>query len=193
MKLRSILQTNIQWLTETIKLLPMAAKDYATMKHVGQYRKFAGEAYVEHPKRVAEIVRKFKSSSRLDSLIKAALLHDTIEDTNTTAHDLQMMYGGLVASLVKELTSDKAGIEKMGKADYLAHKMETMSSWALVIKLADRLDNVSDLKVASKKFGDKYSRETRVILNSLRKKRKLSGTQLEIVKAIYKKVRQAGY
>ncbi|MBT7350514.1 HD domain-containing protein [candidate division WWE3 bacterium] len=178
---------------EAIKLLPMHAKDYATMKHKGQYRKFAGEEYVEHPKRVATIIRRYKKSHQLDQLVKAALLHDTIEDTNTTSHDLKMMYGALVASLVKELTSDDDGIQQKGKTQYLSDKMAIMSSWALVIKLADRLDNVSDLKTASKKFGDKYSKETRIILNTLRKKRKLSGTQMKIVKAIYKKVREAGY
>ena len=176
---------------EAIKLLPMHAKDYATIKHKGQYRKFAGEEYVEHPKRVAAIIRKYKKSHQLDALVKAALLHDTIEDTNTTSHDLKMMYGALVASLVKELTSDDDGVKQKGKSQYLSDKMTTMSSWALVIKLADRLDNVGDLKTASDKFRIKYSKETRIILNNLRKKRKLSGTQMKIVKAIYKKVREA--
>lgn len=56
------------------------AKDYATKQHKGTYRKVKGEPYVEHPKRVADLVRKYKKSHRIDDLIQAALLHDTIEE-----------------------------------------------------------------------------------------------------------------
>ena len=63
-----------------------------------------------------------------------------------------------------------------------------MSSWALAIKLADRLDNVSDLKQQSKEFRKKYTQETKYILKSL-KKRKLSQTQKKLIKQIKKHLR----
>ena len=57
-------------------------------------------------------------------LIAAAHLHDTIEDTNTTEQDIKKLFGGLVASLVKELTSDKEKISQIGKTQYLLNKMK---------------------------------------------------------------------
>ncbi|MFW6281358.1 MAG: HD domain-containing protein [bacterium] len=169
----------------------MDAYRHAANAHKGVTRKFAGEPYINHPKRVAQIVKKFKGdSSKIDDLIKAALLHDTVEDTDTTLKDLEKLFGGLVASLVKELTSNKKEIEKKGKAEYLADKMINMSSWALVIKLSDRLDNVGDFKTASPKFVEKYKKETEQILEKLKKERKLTGTQKRIIKAIEDKMKE---
>jgi (p)ppGpp synthase/HD superfamily hydrolase len=65
-----------------------------------------------------------------------------------------------------------------------------MSSWGLVIKLADRLDNVSDLKDASEKFREKYSKETKYILNQLEKNRELTKTQNKIMREIKKKLKE---
>lgn len=166
------------------------AREYAEKQHKGAYRKFAGEPYVEHPKRVAKFVKKFKRSHKLDDLISAALLHDTIEDTDTTEEDLEKMFGGLVSSLVKELSSDEEELKKMGKKEYLAKKMTGMSSWGLVIKLADRLDNVSDLKNASESFQKKYANETYYILKQLNKNRDLSDTQKKIMREIKKKLKE---
>ena len=161
---------------------------YATKAHKGQTRS-DGTPYISHPVRVANFVKQFKKSHRIDALIKAAHLHDTIEDTDTTAEDLEKLFGGLVASLVKELTTDEIEKEKIGKTAYLTKKMSGMSSWALVIKLADRLDNVQDLRVAhTKKWADKYSKQTQDILDGLEKGRKLSASHKKIVAAIRKKL-----
>jgi len=160
------------------------AKELATKKHEGQNRTFTKEPYVEHPKRVAEIVREFKSSHKIAKLLSASYLHDTIEDTDTTEEELKKLFGGLVSSLVKELSSDDAEIKRLGKGEYLSQKMIGMSSWALVIKLADRLDNVSDLDKTSDKFRARYTKETLLILDSLEKNRKLSGTQKKLVDKI---------
>jgi (p)ppGpp synthase/HD superfamily hydrolase len=178
------------WLLES---LPKSALNFARQKHAGQKRKFSGQDYIEHPKGVAKIVKQFKKSHRLDQLIKAALLHDTREDTDTTEEELRDLFGGLIASLVKELTSDKEESKRQGKATYLSNKMIAMSSWALVIKLADRLQNVGDLATASPAWAKKYSKETRTILYRLKMERKLSATQDRLVKAIYRKMESAGY
>ena len=74
-----------------------------------------------------------------------------------------------MAKLVKELTSVKQDVVKIGKADYLLKKMMNMTSDALLIKLSDRLDNVSDFRFASKKFRDKYIKETFYILQNLKR------------------------
>ena len=165
------------------------ANKLAEKKHAGQVRKFDKEAYVKHPQRVAAILRKYKDSHKVYKLIQAALLHDTIEDTKTSEKELRKKFGTLVASLVKELSSDKADmVEKGGKRLYLAHKTQNMSSWALVIKLADRLDNVSDFKTASPEFTKSYGKQTNYILDELEKNRKLSATQTRLVRDIRKKM-----
>lgn len=178
-------------LKKIIESMEDDARKYAEKAHEGQTRK-SGGPYVAHPKRVAEIVRRYKSSSKINDLISAALLHDTIEDTNTTEEDLKKMFNGLVASLVNELSTDKQkAAEKGGKKEYLADKMTNkLSSWALVIKLADRLDNVSDLKTSDPKFAKRYKEETEFILNKLKKERKLSGTQKRLISEIEKKLKE---
>lgn len=161
---------------------------FASQKHAGQTRS-DGSPYVEHVKRVAASVEEFKNSHNLDALISAALLHDTIEDTDTTHEDLVKLFGGLVASLVKELTSDKEEIARIGKTQYLANKMSTMSSYALVIKLADRLDNISDITTAkTPEWRRRYRDETLGILDHVEKNRQLSGTHKKIIKVIRDKL-----
>lgn len=140
------------------------ARSIAQDKHSYQYRKFSNEPYFKHPSRVADIVSKFTKD---DNIISAAYLHDVLEDTKTSEKELNAVFGPKILNYVKELTSVKKEIVKIGKADYLLNKMNKMSSGALLIKLADRLDNVSDFKHASRKFINKYIKETFYILEHL--------------------------
>jgi len=161
---------------------------YATKAHAGQTRS-GGDPYITHPMRVADHIRQYKQSHNLDALISAAYLHDTIEDTDTTQEVLHDLFGGLVASLVKELTSDPEQIKKMGKAQYLSHKMAAMSSYGLVIKLADRLDNVKDITTArTPEWRAKYAKETNQILDYIEKTRALSGTHNKLISLIRAKL-----
>lgn len=185
MRLQSYIQVN-----ERMATIVDFASRFSEFKHKGQFRKFSGEPYFKHPERVAKIVAQFKKSHKLDQLISAALLHDTIEDTNTTYKDLVKLFGGLVASLVQELTSDPEEIKNVGKTQYLINKMEHMSNWALVIKLADRLENVSDLKTTSKSFRDKIVKSTKQILSDLKAHRKLTPTQQKLTISIENKIRE---
>jgi hypothetical protein len=164
------------------------ALQYATQAHAGQTRS-GGDPYITHPMRVADHIRQYKQSHNLDALISAAYLHDTIEDTDTTQEVLHDLFGGLVASLVKELTSDPEQIKKMGKAQYLSHKMAVMSSYGLVIKLADRLDNVKDITTAkTPEWRAKYAKETNQILDYIEKTRALSGTHKKLISLIRAKL-----
>ena len=165
------------------------ALNYARRAHAGQTRSDK-TAYIAHPERVAKSVIQFKKSHNIDALMSAAYLHDTIEDTNTTKEDLEKMFGALVASLVQELTSDKEEIAKAGgKTEYLSQKMKKMSSYALVIKLADRLDNVSDIHTAKNAaWREKYKKETLTVLNYIEKERVLSKTHMKYITAIRHKL-----
>jgi guanosine-3',5'-bis(diphosphate) 3'-pyrophosphohydrolase len=166
-------------------------RKFAADKHAGQTRS-GGEPYIGHPVRVANTIEKYKQSHNLDSLIAAAYLHDTIEDTDTTHDDLEKLFGGLVASLVKELTSDKEKIKAQGKSQYLANKMaHEMTSWALVIKLADRLDNVQDIAtVKDAKWRARYKAETTHIMDYIEKNRVLSDTHRKLVDMIRDKLKE---
>lgn len=179
-------------LTDDVKSVDESdmALQFAKHAHTGQTRS-GGEPYITHPMRVADSIRQYKQSHNLEALIDAALLHDTIEDTDTTHEALQDLFGGLVASLVKELTSNKDEIKKMGKAAYLANKMATMSSYALVIKLADRLDNVKDIATAkTPEWRAKYKAETLHILDYIAKNRVLSGTHQKLIGLIRSKLNE---
>ena len=151
-----------------------------------------GKSYITHPVEVAKIVKQFKKSHNLEALISAAYLHDTVEDTDTELEDITKMFGGLVASMVKELTSDENSKEfKASKADYLSAKMSSMSSWALVVKLADRLHNVSDLNTAkTKKWASNYKKQTTQIMDELETNRTLTGTHRKMIKAIRVKLKE---
>lgn len=159
------------------------ALQYATEKHKGQFRR-DGSEYIIHPTRVANYVAKFKISNHLQTLISSAYLHDTIEDTDTTYYDIINTFGSQIASIVLELTTDEDLKKEIGKARYLSIKMKNMSSWALVIKLCDRLDNVSDLNNAPKEFRERYTKETIEILKYIIDNRKLSLTHINIIKEI---------
>ena len=80
----------------------------------------------------------------------------------------------------------------MGKKTYLGSKLKNpkkVDSWALTIKLADRLDNVADLKDRTKEFRKRYTEETKFLIKSLEKERKLSQTQKVLIKEIKEKLK----
>jgi GTP pyrophosphokinase len=98
----------------------------------------------------------------------AALLHDTVEDCeNVSLQEIAENFGYYVAALVDELTSNESEIKKIGKTEYLKNKMTHMSSYGLVIKLSDRLDNVRDMSSVNLQFQKKYTKETLDILDHL--------------------------
>jgi len=168
------------------------ALSFIREKHAGQFRKFDKKPYIVHPIQVAKIIKKFKGNSKnIDDLMIAALLHDTLEDTNATLPEIRKRFGNLVSSLVKELTSEKEKIEKLGKALYLSKKMvEELTDYGLSLKLADRLSNTSDFTIADPAFVKKYVAETNKIIESL-SKRELTSTQKKLLAEIEKNIEKA--
>lgn len=119
------------------------AVDFATRKHTGQTQRTNGEPYVNHCIRVANTVQPYTKNI---NVILAAILHDTLEDTDTTYQELINTFDKEVACLVLFLTNNKDDMDSAGgKAPYLAKRINLLSEDALLIKLADRLDNISDL------------------------------------------------
>ena len=163
---------------------------FADKKHKGILRD-DGTPYILHPLRVAGFVQKYKITKHGSMLFMAAVLHDTIEDTYTSYRELCDRFGEETASIVMELSTAKFAplwIGKGGKAEYLSKKMENMTSYALFIKLCDRLDNVCTLSGCTEKKINKTVSDTRIILDYIKKVRTLTSSQEKVVKAIEKEL-----
>jgi (p)ppGpp synthase/HD superfamily hydrolase len=115
--------------------------DFAAVKHRGQRRKgAAGEPYFNHLAEVAFLVA-YATQGRDPIAVLGALLHDTIEDTETTADELEAEFGAEVARLVAEVTDDK----RLPKAERKRLQVETAphkSDRAKLIKIADKISNL---------------------------------------------------
>jgi guanosine-3',5'-bis(diphosphate) 3'-pyrophosphohydrolase len=129
--------TDIQILLDTLS--------FATDKHATHRRKNKNKnAYIEHPIRVATILSRHTNASL--RVLQAALLHDTIEDTNTTYEEIFNTFGHTVAHYVQEVTDDKSLEKSVRKELQVAHA-KTISSGAKLIKFADKIANMEDLLI----------------------------------------------
>lgn len=127
--------------------LVLAALDFAAIRHSRQRRKGGSRApYINHPVRVAYYVGVL-AGIRDQHVIAAALLHDTVEDTDTTLEELEHEFGADVAALVAELTDDKSLAKELRKRLQIEHASE-VSAAAAQLKLADKLSNVEDIAEA---------------------------------------------
>ena len=119
-----------------------AALEFATRKHLGQFRADRITPYVEHPKGVMAIVRDEFGVSQPEVLM-AAPLHDTIEDTTTDLDDLAERFGRRVASWVAVLTKDKRLPETRREREYF-DGLKRGPLQAKFCKIADSLHNLRD-------------------------------------------------
>lgn len=125
-------------------LLFARALDFAARKHVHQRRKGElAEPYVNHLSDVARLLAEATKGEDI-TLVIAGLLHDTIEDTETTFAELAKEFGAEVAELVSEVTDDKT----LPKAERKRLQVETAakkSARARMIKLADKTSNLHSM------------------------------------------------
>ncbi len=134
---------------------------YASRMHDGQRRK-SGDAYFVHPVSVADII----ADMRLDaSSVCAALLHDVVEDCEASVADIETVFGEEVAFLVD-------GVTKLGKVNFASREDRQAESFrkmlvamardirVLLVKLADRLDNMRTLDHMSEAAQERIARET---------------------------------
>jgi len=123
----------------------LKAIEFAATKHKGQVRRSSGLPYFTHTVIVMELIQRYKGcSSNIEALKCAAVLHDTLEDTQCDYEELEREFGYLVASIVLELTSDEEKIEEVGKKEYLKKKMLELTHYAFILKLLDRMSNCLD-------------------------------------------------
>lgn len=152
------------------------ALKFAEEKHKGQKRRVSQEPYITHPLKVSYLLANYKKSKKINDLIIASILHDTLEDTNTSIEEITENFGELVSSLVAELTSSNKEMKKYeNKNEYLKQKMLNMSSYALTIKLVDRFANITD------KPKPTYLEDTKKLISYLENNRELNVTQKSII------------
>ncbi len=122
----------------------LAATEFAAGKHSTQRRKnVEASPYINHPIRVAHLLAAVGGITDLATLI-AAVLHDTLEDTNTTSAELDALFGPLVRSIVEEVTDDKSLVKAERKRLQVEHAPH-LSPEARAIKLGDKIANVLDV------------------------------------------------
>ena len=158
--------------------------EFAKKKHEGQFRADGVTPYINHPIQVAAIVKRVKKSADIDSIVAAALLHDTLEDTYTSYRELTDEFGEMVASMVMEVTTASYVPMLIGKSNYLKRKMVDMSNYALVIKLSDRLANLIDSKTLSEERRYRLIVDTHDIIEYIEAHRELTGTQKVLITVI---------
>lgn len=135
------------------------ARSFAAMAHAGVYRRWSGEPYIEHCERVAG---RLPALGFGPEVIAAALLHDVIEDTHIKPAVLAAEFGPAVAALVVEVTNPNIpklpGNRPIRKAAVLEH-LAGASYAGASIKLADMLDNSSNVATVAPEFAKPYLAE----------------------------------
>lgn len=118
--------------------------NFAAEKHRNQRRKDPEQTpYINHPIGVARILSHEGGITDIE-VLQAALLHDTVEDTETTVEELEAAFGSTVARIVQEVTDNKALPKLERKRQQVAHA-PNCSRQAKLVKLADKLYNLRDL------------------------------------------------
>ncbi len=138
-----------------------AAYEYAR-KHHGEQMRRDGSPYITHPIQVAQIVAEMRLDS--ESII-AALLHDCIEDTDSTYEDIAKLFGVTVADIVD-------GVTKLTRVKYSTMEEEQMENLrkmlfamsrdirVILIKIADRLHNMRTMEYQTPEKQKKKAFET---------------------------------
>lgn len=120
------------------------ALSFAADKHKNQRRKDeAASPYINHPISLANILINEGGVNDINILI-GAILHDTIEDTETSEEELRKEFGEKIASIVMEVTDDKSLAKEERKIKQIEHSSH-ISNEAKHIKLADKISNLRDI------------------------------------------------
>lgn len=130
---------------------------FAVEKHSGDFRKGTETPYIVHPMEAAAIVATMTND---ENILAAAVLHDTVEDTDATIEDIEREFGPEVAKLVAAESEDKRReipsedswqIRKQETIDYLRDKANTAER---MVALGDKLSNIRAISRDYEKLGD---------------------------------------
>jgi guanosine-3',5'-bis(diphosphate) 3'-pyrophosphohydrolase len=125
---------------EFIKVVAFAAE-----KHKTQRRKDADSSpYINHPIALANVLAN-EGGIMDHNVLCAAVLHDTIEDTQTNAEELRGLFGDKITSIVLEVTDDKSIKDKAVRKQLQVEHAPHASHEAKLVKLADKICNLRDI------------------------------------------------
>ena len=150
--------------------LVLRAAMFAADRHRNQRRRGPkGAPYINHPLAVAECL--VTAGVEDPDILTAALLHDTVEDTETSPAEIEELFGPRVASIVAEVTDNK----KLSKAERKRRQIANSSNKsyeAKFVKLADKICNLRDLRDCPPNWGqvriDAYHQFARDVYCGLR-------------------------
>ncbi|MES1166104.1 MAG: bifunctional (p)ppGpp synthetase/guanosine-3',5'-bis(diphosphate) 3'-pyrophosphohydrolase [Verrucomicrobiota bacterium] len=168
--------------------------DFASERHAGQRRR-SGEPYVVHPVGVARII----SDLRLDvASVCAGLLHDCVEDTSATAEDIGRLFGQEIQFLVE-------GVTKLGQIPWTTREERQAENFrkmllamardirVILIKLADRVDNMRTLQYMSRDKQERIANETLEIYAPLANRLGIQWMKIELEDLAFRYVEPQAY
>ena len=154
------------------------ALQFAAVKHEGQYRKGTNIPYITHPVAVAMLL---KGANYSDDIVAAGLLHDTLEDTETTIAELHQEFGSNVLQLVQAASEPDKTLSWEERKMRTIAELSMKTSDELAVIVADKLHNIQSIRSDVEADGDEiWSRFNRG-------KREQSWYYLGIVKALQPK------
>jgi guanosine-3',5'-bis(diphosphate) 3'-pyrophosphohydrolase len=122
----------------------LKAAEFAARKHRDQRRKDkSASPYINHPIALAEVLSRVGGITS-PNVLAAGLLHDTLEDTQTTRLELRKAFGPSIAKIVDEVTDDKR-LPKQRRKELQVEHAAHISKSAKLVKLADKISNLSDI------------------------------------------------
>lgn len=142
--------------------LVRAAYEKASAAHAGQVRNGSGGLpYIEHPTAVAARLERHGYD---DEVVAAALLHDVVEDSETTVEELREQFGDRVADLVAALSDDQSIDDYLERKNEHRERVRRYDGDAFAIYGSDKLTNSSTLHLSLRREGDSVRDEFKVPL-----------------------------
>ena len=130
-------------MSDAIPLI-LKALEFASLKHRDQRRKDKDASpYINHPIALANVLSR-EGGVTDEGVLAAAILHDTLEDTQTTPAELRDAFGERIAGIVAEVTDDK-NLPKAERKRLQIEHAPVISREAKLVKLADKICNVRDV------------------------------------------------
>ena len=126
---------------------------FARARHGSQFRRGSDTPYWVHLVRVAMELARWGETSPV--LLQAALLHDTVEDTETSVGEIRTGFGPEVADLVDWLTAPE---DTDAQREYYTRLLANAPFEAQLLKLADRVDNLRSIQALVMRTGERYRR-----------------------------------
>ena len=130
---------------------------FASRKHYKQYRKSTDMPYISHIMEVMQILIENKCEKEV---IIAGILHDTIEDTETTREEIKQLFGEKILSIVQSETEDKS-LDWFERKSITIKNLPSASIEEKLVLCADKLSNIrfiySDLKTIGEKVWERFN------------------------------------